>query len=179
MGIYYDRYRRKIFEHYGLSCKHCGDQTYGFLTIDHLDRSTKKICAASIRGGADFYRWLINNGLPEGFQTLCRNCNFLKYKLTIKRASLRMDLIMISESYRQKVFQHYGEKCACCSISDIRVLTIDHIDPSTKKQKGHLNVGYSIHYWLIKNNFPLGFQTLCHNCNWGKHIYGVCPHQLK
>lgn len=25
--------------------------------------------------------------------------------------------------------------------------------------------------------YPPGFQVLCHNCNFGKSLYGVCPHQ--
>lgn len=27
-----------------------------------------------------------------------------------------------------------------------------------------------------KNKYPEGFQILCMNCNWGKGIYGECPH---
>ncbi len=34
--------------------------------------------------------------------------------------------------------------------------------------------------WLKANNFPPGFQTLCHNCNIGKHRNkGICPHKQK
>ena len=31
--------------------------------------------------------------------------------------------------------------------------------------------------WIIKNNFPKGFQILCHNCNSAKAVYGKCPHE--
>ena len=31
--------------------------------------------------------------------------------------------------------------------------------------------------WIKKNNFPKGFQILCHNCNVAKGIYGECPHE--
>ena len=31
--------------------------------------------------------------------------------------------------------------------------------------------------WMIKNNFPKGFQVLCHNCNLAKGFYGKCPHE--
>lgn len=31
--------------------------------------------------------------------------------------------------------------------------------------------------WQRKNNYPKGFQVLCHNCNLAKGFYGKCPHQ--
>ena len=44
-----------------------------------------------------------------------------------------------------------------------------------RKEIGH---GGSLMYsWLIKNNFPPGFQLLCMNCNFAKGIHGgICPH---
>jgi len=31
--------------------------------------------------------------------------------------------------------------------------------------------------WLVENDFPEGFQILCHNCNFAKsHNPGGCPH---
>ena len=35
----------------------------------------------------------------------------------------------------------------------------------------------ALNQWLITNNFPMGFQILCWNCNVAKGILGVCPHQ--
>jgi hypothetical protein len=29
-------------------------------------------------GGLEFYRWLIKNNYPEGYQTLCMNDQFIK-----------------------------------------------------------------------------------------------------
>jgi hypothetical protein len=34
-----------------------------------------------------------------------------------------------------------------------------------------------IYSWLIQNNFPGGYQVLCHNCNMAKAFYKVCPHK--
>ena len=28
-------------------------------------------------GGLHFYKWLINNGYPQGYRTLCWNCQFV------------------------------------------------------------------------------------------------------
>ena len=35
----------------------------------------------------------------------------------------------------------------------------------------------SIGDWLYVNDYPDGFQVLCHNCNMAKGIYGKCPHK--
>ena len=77
---------------------------------------------------------------------------------------------------KKLVFEHYGEKCLCCGEDNITFLTIDHINGGGTKHRK--KIGMKICVWLFKNNFPDGFQTLCFNCNWGKHINGgICPHQ--
>jgi len=88
--------------------------------------------------------------------------------------------------YRMIVLVHYGgnpPKCACCGESEIKFLTIDHINNDGAKQwreKGfnpRLRSSYIADY-LITNNFPEGFQVLCYNCNCGKaKNNGVCPHK--
>ena len=46
------------------------------LTVDHINNDgvahRKKIKKRNI------YQWLTKNNFPEGFQTLCMNCNFAK-----------------------------------------------------------------------------------------------------
>ena len=85
-----------------------------------------------------------------------------------------------------EVLAHYSLKgymsCSCpkCDIVEPDFLTIDHINGGGEKHRQSLGVGGSFYYWLKRNNFPLGFQTLCMNCN---HATGrsfrnkdVCPH---
>jgi hypothetical protein len=80
------------------------------------------------------------------------------------------------DSDRIKVLEHYGNKCACCGESNSIFLSMDHIDGGgNKHRKGE---GRFINIFLIKNNFPAGYQILCHNCNWAKYVQGKCPHQL-
>lgn len=77
---------------------------------------------------------------------------------------------------KKLVFKHYGEKCACCKESEKMFLTIDYIEGGGEKHRKQ--IGRKINRWLVANNFPKGFQTLCFNCNWGKHINnGICPHK--
>jgi hypothetical protein len=79
--------------------------------------------------------------------------------------------------YRKIVFEYYGSKCACCGEDEPMFLMIDHINGGGTRHTNSLP-GRSIYAWLVKNNFPEGFQLLCANCNWGKERNGgTCPHQ--
>ena len=75
---------------------------------------------------------------------------------------------------RLKCIEHYGGKCACCGETEIDFLAIDHINGGGNEHRRKVG---DVHGWLVKNNFPEGFQVLCHNCNLAKAFYGVCPHQ--
>lgn len=89
--------------------------------------------------------------------------------------------IKVQERWQKKrliVLNHYGgspPKCACCGEPHIEFLAIDHVnnDGNIHRRKIKTN----IFDWIIKNNFPNGFQVLCHNCNLSKAFYGYCPHQ--
>jgi len=71
------REREVVFGHYGRACACCGATER--LTIDHLygDGADHRREMGN-RGGYRTYHWLIINGLPPGFQTLCEPCNFSK-----------------------------------------------------------------------------------------------------
>ncbi len=83
----------------------------------------------------------------------------------------------VNGKIKAKVFAHYSKVvsnndipvCACCGYSDIRFLSVDHIDGrknlSVKEKK--LNSHYLWKY-LIKTGLPSGYQILCHNCNIAK-----------
>ena len=81
---------------------------------------------------------------------------------------------------KYQVLQHYSDgdipKCYCCGEIIIEFLTIDHIEGKGAKHRRRIGTPH-IYAWLIKNNYPEGFQVLCYNCNWGKYVNGgVCPH---
>jgi hypothetical protein len=81
---------------------------------------------------------------------------------------------------REKVLDHYGRKCACCGEKHKAFLTTDHVDgKGNLKARDTIRAGHGLWRWLIKNNFPPGFQTLCYNCNIGKYRCGVCPHKTE
>lgn len=71
--------RLRCFEHYGTTCACCGEAEEMFLTFDHVNNdgyAHRKID----RSGSNLCRWLIKQGFPEGFQVLCMNCNWGKYR---------------------------------------------------------------------------------------------------
>ena len=85
---------------------------------------------------------------------------------------------------REAVISHYSSGtnvCACCAEDEFDFLTIDHIYGGGNKHRREAKIGNGKTYqWLIKNNFPDGFQVLCWNCNCGRAKHkGICPHKLK
>jgi hypothetical protein len=71
-----------------------------------------------------------------------------------------------------RVINHYSNgknECACCKIKNS--LTIDHINGGGLKHKKDNAISQGGFYaWLIKNQFPDGFQVLCFDCNQSKSV---------
>jgi hypothetical protein len=82
------------------------------------------------------------------------------------------------QALRTLVLEHYGKQCACCGETEIKFLSIDHINNDGAAHRKVIGKGgTTLYYWLRDNEYPDGFQILCHNCNFAKGIYGICPHQ--
>jgi hypothetical protein len=100
-----------------------------------------------------------------------RNNNLEKAKSITNAAKKKYE-----DKCKELAFNHYGNTCACCGESIKKFLSIDHIDGGGTKHRKKIKDKICV--WLYRNNFPEGFQTLCFNCNWGKHINGgICPHK--
>lgn len=72
----------------------------------------------------------------------------------------------------------YGNRCACCGESKLEFLSLDHVNGNGTQHRRSIP-GRSLPLWLRRNGYPAGFQVLCHNCNFSKGIYGVCPHKME
>lgn len=70
--------KRKVFEHYGMSCNCCGHSDFEVLSLDHVHGGGRAHRRELGLEGNTFLAWIIRNEFPEGFQTLCLNCNFAK-----------------------------------------------------------------------------------------------------
>lgn len=73
---------------------------------------------------------------------------------------------------RTAVFNHYGWACACCSAEGSP--TIDHVAGDGSEHRAELTgrdaggASVVMYKWLVDNDFPEGFQTLCRRCNASK-----------
>ena len=76
---------------------------------------------------------------------------------------------------RAEAIKKYGGKCNCCAETIEQFLCIDHMGGGGNQHRKEMTTK-SIGEWLYVNNYPEGFQVLCHNCNMAEGIYGKCPH---
>ena len=93
-------------------------------------------------------------------------------------------ILRAKKAYKQRrltVLNYYSKgklECNCCGEKMYKFLAIDHIDNRYGTGKEHRKrSGPALQDWIIKNNFPEGFQILCHNCNVAKGHDGICPHK--
>lgn len=81
-----------------------------------------------------------------------------------------------------EVLGHYSNDgwpfCRCCGERIIEFLGIDHIGGGGSEHRKAVGQSIRLYLWLKRNNYPMGYQVLCHNCNlatsWGRK----CPHEL-
>jgi hypothetical protein len=82
---------------------------------------------------------------------------------------------VLAANRRKAVLEHYGLECLCCGEDTYEFLEIDHVNDDGAAHRREVGVS-GVYAWLIKNNFPEGFRTLCSNCNMSRGRYGYCPH---
>lgn len=79
-----------------------------------------------------------------------------------------------------------GAICACCKESDVRFLTLDHVNNDGAAHRRALGdgtnkrAGWSFYGKLRALGWPMNppIQVLCYNCNNGKRSNGgICPHK--
>ncbi len=80
--------RQEVLTHYGngkCACVKCGESRLACLTIDHINGNgeTHRKSIGNKRG-SNFWKWLKDNTYPDGFQTLCMNCQMVKRAFNIE-----------------------------------------------------------------------------------------------
>ena len=79
---YRKRLKEQIIKHYSdeaCQCARCGMSDIDVLCIDHINGNGNEHRRSIGRtSGYGFYQWLNKEGLPDGFQVLCYNCNMKK-----------------------------------------------------------------------------------------------------
>ena len=82
-----------------------------------------------------------------------------------------------------QAYSKNGEpSCSCCKLTNTDFLTLDHTDnngaehrKTLKKERQSTNIYAEILREYKKTGlYPTGYKTMCMNCNWVKHLRGVC-----
>lgn len=192
-----------------LVCVICGEDHIEFLVIDHIKGDGAEHRRSVGSSPSTIYRDLISNGFPDGFRVLCHNCNLKYgcrdfYRGPSKKPDSKLSQTegaIAQRRYRARhqdqanerradskdhyyrikaeVMAHYGGKCVCCGVDDLKVLSIDHIGGGGRAHVSELKAqGKSFgYYWLRAQGFPPGFQVLCMNCNQSKGANEICIHE--
>ena len=80
------------------------------------------------------------------------------------------------QALKKKVLAHYGPggRLNCCwpecVIDDVDMLTLDHVNNDGAAHRKEIKS--RIYNWIVKNNYPDGFQTLCGNHQMKKEFLG-------
>lgn len=95
-------------------------------------------------------------------------------------AALKDKTAAARRARRIEALQAYGgliPACACCGETGLLFLSLDHVNGGGRQHRRETGGG-GFYVWLRKNNYPAGFQVLCHNCNLGRELNGgICPHK--
>ena len=76
------------------------------------------------------------------------------------------------QDLKTEVMTHYGggkPACVVCGCADVRALCLDSIEGQHRLVAPRYS-GRALYSWLKKQNYPSGWQTLCHNCNFIKAL---------
>lgn len=178
--------RAAALDAYGRECACCGESIERFLTIDHVGGDGAAHRREIGHRPSDLHRWMKRNSYPDGFQTLCANCNAGKQVnggvCPHNADTAPADNRKARHDRKLKVdaVTAYGGKCACCGEMGIMFLCIDHVSGDGAEHRRAIDVspGAGFYRWLRNNAWPVGFRVLCWNCNDGRHLNGgVCPHE--
>jgi hypothetical protein len=74
------RIKQETVDAYGGKCVCCGEGTFEFLSIDHVNGGGDHHRREVGGGGVVLYQWLRKRNFPQDgrFQVLCFNCNMAK-----------------------------------------------------------------------------------------------------
>lgn len=174
-----------------VKCVHCGCSDIDLLTFDHVNnrghlyrRNGQKYSGNDLARRLKACNWPANIKI----QVLCFNCN-RKKEIERRRQKLQYEYdhgLRSRENYmdalrrqelRRIAYPHYCLdgmiKCTHCGETDIDVLELDHISGRGKKQTPiEKFTGNDLIRYLRRNDWPVGLQVLCQNCNQQKHFDG-------
>lgn len=80
------------------------------------------------------------------------------------------------KALKHRVYDIYGNKCACCGDTNKEFFAVDHIGGGGTQERRKLG-SRGIFLAALKPDFQKDkYQLLCHNCNMSLGFFGYCPH---
>jgi hypothetical protein len=155
--------------------KASGDTSFQLALFQTKDGKTCTRCHQS-KPASEFYIMKYRNPVGE-LNPACKPCARKKRKDYSNNN--REKIIQQRVTFKLECLNAYGgARCSCCGETEIKFLTIDHIDGGGAKHRKKIRQQF--YHWLKRNNFPPGFRVLCFNCNCGRESNdGICPHKTK
>lgn len=119
----------------------------------------------------------------DGLQWNCLACTKEFRRANVANGNQRRWNAEHRARLKHECFMAYGGYvCACCGETEVKFLTIDHVDgiPEGHRRDDPIRrrkSGTDVYRDLKQNGWPKGYAVLCMNCNWAKGQYGACPHE--
>ena len=112
----------------------------------------------------------------KAYNYICKKCRGIQSKIWVNNNVQRYALM--TKKHRNKlkneVLSKYSSndkpECRKCGYSDIRALSLDHINGQGFKDREIGLFSHGLYRKLKKEHFPEGYQTLCMNCQMIKKI---------
>jgi hypothetical protein len=164
--IAYERYLRRR----GKECLWCGAPTPGTVYCDEHRAIIRDQMRA--KRALKPARTCKTCGVEvKAFRNFCATC--------IRQRNLACQRRWGKERVLRIYAKYGGAKCACCGESTFEFLTLDHInDDGADHRKTIGGSGSHVYSWIVRKNYPEGYQVLCYNCNAGRYRNGgICPHK--
>jgi hypothetical protein len=134
---------------------------------DNLKKSQKKYYHNNKEARrANSKKWEINN--RERYLKRAKDYNKLHSK--DKQEWNKNKRLLVLSHYSKILSKSNIPICMNCGLNGIEFLHIDHIEGIKNKEVKHIRAGSNLINYLIRENFPKGYQVLCGNCNWLKHF---------
>lgn len=177
-----ERYQRRKIRNgkkFSYTCLNCNQEQFSYYQkrqFCNILCQTKYFGRRRKLGGSRMSRWKDRYRNDNDFKRE-HNQQGKKWRLN-NSEKVKETARKIKQSNRLLVINHYSKenKCVCCGESNIKFLTIDHINNNGAEHRKQIKNDH-LAGWLVRNNYPEGFQILCWNCNEGKKIYKICPHK--
>jgi len=146
-----------------------------------------RVCGKT-KSTIEFHR---DKNTKDGLQGPCKACDRAKRKKWEKRnptywkdyarknrAKKSAATLRVYYKYRFETLAAYGNKCSCCGESEIKFLTLEHINHDGKQHRKLHKGPAGVYRDLKRRGFPKkGYTLLCWNCQEATRFRAVCPHK--